>query len=247
MTTYASLEQSRWAEVLDAMRPDVSSAATLEEAAQSVARRLHAELPASTPLVRVYALVPHRELPEDVRAFVAGLAERTDGGQSPLAATTPVLSLLGTYGSKPEWQDRKLSRGHKGIPLVSAAFVDAIPMMARLLRELGVELSWLDDAPEIMTRRLLGGFNGVFYVEDAKTVRDVKGRLVIPATDFVEAEGVRTVFGMGGFYPDGTMIVCTVFTRERLPRPAVERFTSLISMLKGGTFPVVRERRFFAS
>ncbi len=80
------------------MRPDVSSAATLEDAAEIVARRLHDELPDSTPLVRMYALVAHDELPEDVRAFVAALAERTVGGESSVAPTTPVLSLLGTYG-----------------------------------------------------------------------------------------------------------------------------------------------------
>ena len=248
MLTYASIDPAQWAAVLDTLRPLVSRAQTLEGAAQLVARGLYEALPSSTALARVYAVVPHGELPGDVRAFVADLMS----GAGPTTAkeptaTMPVLALLGTYGSKPAHCDRKLSQGHKGIPLVSAAFVDAIPMLARLLRELGIDLAWLDDAPEVITRRLLGGFNGLFYVDDARTVRDAKRRLVIPATDFVAEERVRTVFGMGGFYPNGTMIVCIVFTREAIPRGTVERLTSLISMLKGETFGAVLGRRIFTT
>ena len=69
---------------------------------------------------------------------------------------------------------------------------------------------------------------------------------MIPAQDFVEEHGVKTVFGMGGFYPDNTLIAIIVFARERLKRAQVERLTSLISMFKGETFGVVRARKIFA-
>jgi hypothetical protein len=154
--------------------------------------------------------------------------------------------LLGTHGSKPEWCERARSKGHLGIPLISAEFVRAIPMVARLLEELGVDLAWLDAAAEMYTRKLLGGFNGVFFVDDAATAQDSLGRNIIPAQDFVDEQGIKTVFGMGGFYPDNTLIAIIVFSREHLTRSHVERLTSLISLFKGETFGLVRARKFFA-
>lgn len=68
---------------------------------------------------------------------------------------------------------------------------------------------------------------------------------MIPAEDFVAEQDVKTVFRMGGFYPDGTMVVAIVFTRELLPRAAVERLTSLITMIKGETFKAIRARKIF--
>ena len=234
-------EIKAWAALVEAMRGEIASAPSLEEASRIAAARIHAAVAPSAPLVRVYAVLPHEVLPPDVQAFVEMLAP--DGAV--VSRRTPVLALLGTAGAKPEWNDRRASWAHKGIPLVSAAFVDTIPMLARLLRELGMDLAWLDEAPDIITRRLIGGFNGVFYVEDARTVEDARGRLVIPATDFVEGENIRTVFGMGGIYPDGTVLVCIVFTRVTVSRDTVDRLTSLLTMLKGETFGAVRARRFF--
>ena len=236
-TTWNELDHARWTEIVDRLRPGVGAAPTFEAAAQLVTDALVEALP-DTALARVYVVVPQLDLPPDVQAFVTTLA-------GAVGASTPVLALVGSSGAKPAWHGRVTSKGHRGIPLTSSAFVDAIPMLARLLRELGIDLAWLDDAPATTTRRLIGGFNGVFYVEDARTVRDAKGRLVIPAEDFVAEQDVKTVFGMGGFYPDGTMVVAIVFTRELLPKAAVERLTSLITMIKGETFKAIRARRIF--
>lgn len=229
------------------MRQQVATAESLEAAATIIGRNMYEELSESTVLVRTYALVPYREVPEDVRSFVDTLVQTAGTSVGAVQPTTPVLSLLASYGARVEWQDRRQSRAHKGIPLVSAGFVDAIPMLARLLKELGIDLAWLDDAPEVLTRSLVGGFNGLFFVDDARAVRDAKRRLVIPAADFVETEGVRSVFGMGGFYPNGTMIVTIVFTRELLKRTTVDRFASLVSMLKGETFRLIMKRAVFAT
>jgi hypothetical protein len=241
---FAEADNAAWTSTLDDLRARLRDCGTLECAAREVSRQLHERFRESTVLARVYALVKHGEVPPEVATFVRGLAERA-GDASRVTDATPVLSLLGTHGIEEEWCDRRRSKGHQGIPLLSGAFVDEIPMLARLLRELGIDLAWLDEAPEVVTRRLLGGFNGIFYVNDAATARDAQGRRIIPAADFVEKYGVKTVFGNGGFYPDGTLVVCIVFTRETLPRPTVERLASLISMLKGETFGVVRPRRFF--
>ncbi|MFH0940065.1 MAG: hypothetical protein V1899_12410 [Planctomycetota bacterium] len=44
---------------------------------------------------------------------------------------TLVLSLMGTRGDEPAWNDRRSSAGHIGIPLASADFINKIPMMIR--------------------------------------------------------------------------------------------------------------------
>lgn len=231
--------------MLESLRGELGSTRTLESAAAVVTRALCTQFAESTALARVYALVPYRELEPGVARFVDELAVKT-GQSERVLPTTPVLTLLGTHGAKEEWCDRKRSAGHAGIPLVSAEFVQAIPMVARLFKELGVDLAWLDAAPDMNARRLLGGFNGLFYVDDATTARDALGRLIIPAQDFVKEQSVKTVFGMGGFYPDNTLLAIIVFARERLQKNQVERFSSLLSLVKGETFGVVRARKLFA-
>lgn len=244
MPPYADADPKEWSAVLDGLRAAVGKTPALENAAELVARQLYATYEASTALARVYAVVPYRDLAPSVGAFVDELASKT-GQTDHIRPDTPVLTLLATHGTKAEWCDRRKSQGHVGIPLVSAQFVEAIPMVARLLKELGVDLAWLDAAAEVNARRLLGGFNGLFFVDDAATARDSAGRLIIPAQDFVAEQGIKTVFGMGGFYPDNTLVVIIVFARETLKRSQVERFTSLISLFKGETFGVVRARKFF--
>ncbi len=246
MPAFADRDLRDWSALLDRLRPVVGKAPTLETAAGMVASQLFATFEETTALARIYVVVPYRGLAPSVAAFVDQLAAKT-GQSEHIHPETPVLTLLATHGTKPEWCDRTKSKGHVGIPLVSGEFVQAIPMVARLLKELGVDLAWLDVATDVNARRLLGGFNGVFFVDDAATARDNLGRAIIPAQDFVEEQGIKTVFGMGGFYPDNTLVVLIVFARETLERSQVERFTSLISLLKGETFGTVRARKIFAS
>jgi hypothetical protein len=242
---YSSSDSSAWTDALQTLRERVGQSAALETAGAIVARTLYEHFAAATALVRVYAVVPYEVLDSEVTRFVDALAQTTNQAER-IGPRTPVLTLLGTHGAKEEWCDRRKSVGHRGIPLASEEFVQAIPMVAQLLKELGVDLTWLDRAPDVNARRLLGGFNGVFYVDDARTARDTKGRLIIPAQDFVAEQEVKTVFGMGGFYPDGTLLTIIVFAREHLERAHVERLTSLISLFKGETFGVVRAKRFFS-
>ena len=50
---------------------------------------------------------------------------------------------------------------------------------------------------------MLGGRNGTFFVPDALTAKDARA-VGIAAHDFAEEHAIRTVFGMGGAYVDGT-------------------------------------------
>lgn len=240
--SYAEVDVSAWRSVVDDAREVVRAAPSLESAMQAVCRVLGERFSDTTALVRGYALLDYDELEPAIAAFVTRAAE--EGGRS-LGADTPVLTLLGSWGSRPEWCDRRRSEGHVGIPLLSGDFVGGIPMVARLLVELGVELSWLDDVATGSARKLAGGFNGTFYVADARREKDGRGRFVIPARAFVVEERVESVFGVGGFYPNGTLVVFVVFAREHVPQRQADSFQSLITMFKGETFGLAREGRIF--
>ena len=83
-----------------------------------------------------------------------------------------MLSLLGTSGVKPAWNDRRQSQGHVGIPMVSAAFIEAILMMSRLLKQLGVRLDWIASHDSQIITKVMGEMSGVFFVADAATEVD---------------------------------------------------------------------------
>ena len=122
---------------------EISAATSLEQAAQALATAMHSHLSESTVLTRVFVTADLASLPDDVGSFVNALADRSDvpGG---LRDSTPVLSLLGTSGVESQWNDRRRSEGHAGIPLISAEFVDDIPMIPDLLKDPGLPLDWME-------------------------------------------------------------------------------------------------------
>jgi hypothetical protein len=225
---------------------ELSPLATLEEAAQRFCDILYTTFEESTVLVRVFATVPFAALPSTNRSFVEQLVGAH--ARDVLGPKTPVLSLLGSRGGVPRWNSRHLSEGHVGIPLASADFVEAIPMIASLVKQLGLAIDRAQDVETAIVTQSLGKIAGVFYVDDAATAVDSKGRHVIAAGEFVQEHGVRTVFGFGGAYGlTGTFIVAVVFTRESVGRAQAERFMRLANQLKSSTMKVVTRRHIFAS
>jgi len=225
---------------------ELLSLESLEEAAQRFCDILYTTFEESTVLVRVFATVPFAGLPRTNRGFV----ERLVGARARdvLGPKTPVLSLLGTRGGVPRWNSRHLSEGHVGIPLASADFVDGIPMIASLVKQLGLAIDRAQDVETAIVTQSLGKIAGVFYVDDAATAVDSKGRRVIAAAEFVQEHGVRTVFGFGGAYGlTGTFIVAVLFTRESVGRGQAERFMRLANQLKASTMKPVTRRHIFAS
>ena len=232
--------------LLDKVAEDTKNCRTLEQAAQLVTDAIYEELGNSVVLARVFATVPFGELPEPNRAFVTELAANND--IAPLINNdTLILSLLGTHGAKPEWNDRRTSQGHVGIPLASAAFVDKIPMISRLLKQVGLDLDWIDSRDADIVTKTLGGISGVFYVPDAAQTVDHQGRKIIPAQDFVEANAVKTVFGLAGGYPVSKMLVTIiVFCRETLDKAEAELFSPLIDAFTTNTTSLASTGAIFA-
>jgi hypothetical protein len=190
----------------------------------------------------VFLVVPLGQLPPRDATFARALA----GNDPRLTEQTLVLSLLGTHGRKPEWNDRARSAGHLAIPLLDRESVQAAPMIARLLVDLEVDLQGLETGGPIATRKMIGGRTGMFYVPDARTARDDRGRPIIQP-EFVAGHGIESVFGMGGAYLDGSLVTAIMFCAERIERADADRYGSFINSFKLQTLELQRADRIWTS
>ena len=231
----------------DMLRQVLRECTSLEAAAQRLVESFYEEFSDSIVLTRCFVTVPYRNLPATSQIFVDELA-RSKSITAEIKNETPVLSLLGTCGVLPDWNDRRQSRDHLAIPLGSASFVESIPMIARLLKELEVKLEWLSrvESGGFSEKRLGGGLIGVFYVREAAAARDQQGRLIIPAEDFVAAHQIKTVFGLGGIYTQGNLFTLIVFARDIIEKSQLAYYTPLVPLIVANTSQLVRNGKIFA-
>lgn len=213
---------------------DLPACEHLEDAAQLFSTVVYRHFDESIALARVFVTVPYGELPDANKRFVDNLVAST-GASEALDAETLVLSLVGTYGRSPDWNSRRLSKGHVGIPLLSSAFVEKIPMLARLLKELGLPLEWIDSRDSTIMNKALGSSAGLFYAEDAASAEDNQGRKIIAAQDFVSEHAIRSVFGVGGAYFGGRLCTMIFFCQDNVERAAAQRFMPLTNFFKSKT------------
>ena len=233
------------AELWGQVEAKVRQATSLEEAAQELACGLHAKFSESSALARVFLTVPFDSLPKRNQEFVRKLAESAGAGGQ-LKGDTLVLSLLGTHGQEADWKDRRNSKGHMGIPLISSAFVDAIPMISRLLKELGVPLEWVDTRDSEILQKTVGRSAGLFFVDNAAQAKDHQGRNIIASQEFVSAYQVKSVFGTGGVYSGNQVLVIVLFCRDQFARAVGELFLPLIDSFKGRTASLAGAGKIFS-
>ncbi len=220
---------------------------SLEQAAQKFIDSFYEEFEESLVIARMFMSVPYANLPQFNQKFVTNLVEEK-GVTSEMQYDTLVLSLLGTRGEEPDWNDRRKSKGHVGIPLVSTEFVEATPMLARLLSDFGLGLDWLKKPYDGWIIDRMGDIAGTFFVPDAKESVDSKKRKIIPMQDFVEAYNVHTVFGIGGRYMLGSnnIIAAIFFTKENFDKKIARSFQPLINWFKMTTIELVGQQRIFS-
>lgn len=211
---------------------EIKGVAYVEDVAEAIVGKLYDQLVPSLVLLRLFLTVPFVWLPERERAFALQLA-RSVHRESELGPHTPVHALLATRGCVEPWNDRRKSLGHVAIPLLSEEFVSSIPMMSRLLKELGLPLTWVFDPGAVMERQSFGSEVGYFHVADAAVATDEMGRRIIPAHDFVAEHGVRSVFAVGGGMFGGSILVLIFFSREPVETRTVRTFMPLVNLLKG--------------
>ncbi len=223
---------------------DLRSLPTMQAASQSCVETLYQEFKESLVLVRLYSTLPYGQLPQAEQKFGLRIAE-ANSVRPQLTDKTITLTLLGTAGVRPAWNDRLKSQGHLAIPLISAKFVQTLPMIARLMSDMGIGLAWLDSQNMDVVVDKLGKIAGIFYVADAATTVDHLNRKIVPAQDFVTANRIKTVFGVGGCYTNGLFMSLIFFTRDMVTKEKVTEFMQLFTNIKMNMAHFVSAGRVF--
>jgi len=227
------------------LEPSLGGARSLEDVVRLFTDALYERFASSVVLARVFGTVELQQLTPADRVFAERFAASVGAGAE-LTAATPVLALLASRGVEEAWNDRRRSRGHLAIPLISERLVAEIPMISRLLNEIGFTPAWRGTESGFVTKTL-ANVNGIFYVGDARTAVDDRERTIIPASDFVERYGIRTVFGFGGSYLGRHMFISAiVFCRDEIARSQAMRFIPLIGSLKAATTRLVNRGAIFS-
>lgn len=209
----------------DALHAGGGDADSMEAVAEVVVRHIYdnftsADGAQACALVRFYKTHRYSLLPDDCQHFV-----QANHGAAAAAADAPCLTLLASAGLEPGWNDVRSSRDHQAIPL--RGNLDGAPMIATLIRDLGVDEDVILNPPEdLQTDVHLRQYN-VFYVGDAL------GSPAVPAQDdFVIPYGIRSVVGFGGVLASGDMFAVIFFTTVPVPENAVASFRTLATIIK---------------
>ena len=214
------------------LRQSAEQASSVTEAAQSIVEYLYAECghpdaARSCALIRFYKTFSMRELESNLQAF----ARKQLGDVAPFASMK-VLTLLATIGQQQEWCDPRQSVGHRAIPLPSTQIVEEAPMIAQLIREMGLDISVVVSPDVSLLQESVGRSYNVFHVEQAL------GSRYIPAqSEFVERYGVRSVLGFGGLLADGNLFAVIMFSRGPIPATSAARFRNIALDVKSVIHP----------
>jgi len=216
----------------------------LVDAAQSFVEILFEEIEESAVLFRLFVTVPYAVLGEREGDFATGLAQAR-GFADALSDDTSVICLLGTRGKQAGWNDRHQSERHLAIPLTSTSFIQTIPMVSRLMSDMGTGLEWVEKQEARIPVKSFGRMARVLYVEDAATTRTHDGFHLVPDQEFVASNGIKTAIGLGGAYLNRSIVTALLFTNEVIPRRTAETFMPLINTFKVATMKLVAEQRIF--
>jgi hypothetical protein len=218
-------------ECSSAFRGISSGAASLEEAAQEITRYLHHHLvdgegAPACPLVRLYKTHRFDGLGPELQAFARSAAEED------VEADTRCLTLLGTSGDLAEWNDRRRSLAHRAIPLVSVEVVEQSPMIASLIRGMGL------DVADVVAPDARAGIALHHRDYDLFFVPEAEGSPLVPAQrDFVVPWGIRSVVGCGGMLPSSDLFALIVFSRLPLSEETADLFRTLALSVKATIVP----------
>lgn len=159
---------------------------------------------------------------------------RAAGTDAPLCRDLPCLTLLATVGEEPAWNDRRASVAHKAIPLPSVAALQRLPMVSRLVEQLGLDPRQVIAPDPALLNEVAARTYNVFFVPEA---RDSP---YVPAQDsFVIPYGIRSVLGFGGVLPDGALFAVVLFSTVPVPPASVDGFAAIALSVKLALLPHV--------
>ncbi len=202
---------------------------SVEGIAQAFVDKVFEQFQDSLVLLRLFSSVPYSALPPQDQLLVDKKAN--DSGTGHLYKdTTPVLTLLGTRGQRPEWNHRAASQGFRCIPLVSSGYVASLSMLSMQFRTMNFDLALLDGwNTTIAANARADEYTGMLYVNHAGMDKDQQGRMVVPRQEFVVENNVKTALGFGtGYSSHPTIVMLFAFTNEILNKTAMEPFSSLL-------------------
>jgi hypothetical protein len=214
-------------------------ASSMEEASNRIVRRLYDALQAADgepacALVRMFVTLPYADLEPGQKAFAQSLL-----GANEASSSMKCLTLLATAGLQDAWNSRTTSTGHQALPLLSEESISRSPMIAQLIRQLGIEISaLLDPGSGLVVDATEHTFN-VFHVPVAP------GSPYIPAQqEFVIPHGVQSVLGFGGLLAPGELFATILFSRTPIPREVADLFKTLALNVKVALLPFAGARIF---
>ena len=181
-------------------------------------------------LVRCFKTHRLKDLPVELQRKAKSVASE----QRALRREMPCLTLLATAGDLPAWNDRSASSGHAVIPLESVEVLERAPMIAHLMKQMGVDIGVVLAPTEDLIIHADERAYGVFHVDNAL------GSPLIPAQDFVRNHRIRSVLGFGGILPSGDLFVMIVFSRAAISHETADLFRTIALSVKLVLLPFTR-------
>ena len=206
--------------------------ASLPAAADAIVRYLYTDsgtIPdgrRACALVRCYRTLSYDRLDRAQRAFADGMLH------APAASPDmKCLTLVATVGDEGEWCSPETSRSHRVIPLPSPEIIEAAPMIAQLIRQMGLDIDSVIRPQDSIIPALEGKTYNVFHVETAP------GSPYIPAQEeFVVPYAIRSVVGFGGLLRSGDLFSIIMFSRVPIGEEAASRFRTVALDVKAAFF-----------
>lgn len=146
----------------------------------------------------------------------------------------PCLTLLASAGDLPAWNDPAGSSSHAVIPLESVEVVERAPMIAQLIRQMGLDIGAVMYPDEKLLIEADERAYGVFHIENAVDNPS------IPAQDFVHRYGIKSALGFGGLLPSGDLFAMIMFSRISISREIAALFRTVALSVKLALLPFTR-------
>lgn len=233
MYDVTKLTQDDIAQCGAALRQMDEGSNNMEEVANKIVRYLYDQMTDkatgqnSFALVRLFKTHPYSELDSELQQFAAGVL-----GHQPEDPATKCLTLLATAGAKQAWNSRKTSTGHKAIPLPSEAMVKAFPMISNLVKQLGLQVTdVLNPDPSMLVDTHQKTYN-VFHVPSA-----AGSEYIVAQEEFVIAERIKSVLGLGGLLPSGNLFVVIMFSKVPITSEAASMFRPISPRVNQALLP----------
>lgn len=180
----------------------------------------------SCALVRLFKTHPYGELKDSFQASARSLMKDTlPRGQM------KCWTLLAATGKEPHSNSTHTAE-NLAIPLVNQEFVAQMPLISELIQQLGLDIpTVLGMAPEKILK-LEPKLLNIFYIPRAKNNPFVpeQDSLIIPYE-------VKSVLGIGGLLPSGSLFVVLIFFKIEISQATAEMFRNLALAVKTALLP----------